>query len=71
MSIRVRGRKLTKPRYKFTHYPKQSCLRIDDDGNPEFWLEVWFDNADLHEILDDADSTVEIGEDQANKLFEC
>lgn len=45
--IEIRGRMIRKPVSKVTHFKDRFCVRIDDERNPEFWVELWFTDLDL------------------------
>lgn len=49
----VNGRGLRKPRVQIITTDSGARFRVDDDANPEFWLEVWCSKEELRRVLAD------------------
>jgi len=53
--ITVNGRGVKKGKITWKAYPDGVCLRIDDEGKPEFWLEVCLGSEYLKAMLTEVD----------------
>jgi hypothetical protein len=55
------GRGWRKPRVRIIPEASGARFRVDDDDNPELWLEVRVSNAELRELLGEGE---QLGDDE-------